>query len=65
MDSKTINAVIETIDTRIQRLTELAAEAQKSGDSHFAEAYRGRAWELVLTVDAIERLQVEAPPKAA
>lgn len=61
MDGNTINAVFEIMNKRQDSLIELAKKFERDGDQEFAEAYRGRAWELVLMMDQIERVHAETP----
>lgn len=65
MDGNTINAVIEIMNERQKRLIDLAKMFDKDGDAELADVYRGRAWELVLTMDAIERAHAETPSSKA
>lgn len=65
MDGNTLNTVIGIINQRCDRLIELAAEHNKNGDQDLADAYRGRAWELVLTMEAIEQAHAETPSSKA
>lgn len=65
MDGNTINTVIGIMNERADRLIDLAKMFEKDGDGQLAEVYRARAWELTLTMDAIERAHAETPSSKA
>jgi hypothetical protein len=65
MDGNTLNTVIGIMNERADRLIDLAKMFEKNGDADLAENYRARAWELVLTMEAIERAHAETPSSKA
>ena len=65
MDGNTINAVIEIMNARYERLMDLAKMFEKDGDPDLAFNYRSRAWELVLTMESIEQAHADTPSSKA
>lgn len=65
MDGNTINAVIEIMKARHEYLMDLVKLFEKDGDHELAQNSRSRAWELVLTMEAIEQAHAATPSSKA